>query len=104
MARPVGTRCGGEAAVGADSSRPPPIYRPPRDDRINLLNPIIRPLRTWIAAARSAGYPLVRHPLSIATGTERLDGIGITPLAHTNLGQQRTHIRFISHLQHAVRT
>ncbi len=29
---------GGEAAVGADSSRPPPIYRPPRDDQTNLLN------------------------------------------------------------------
>jgi hypothetical protein len=43
---------GGEAAVGADSSRPPPIYRPPRDYRINLLNPITnasplnRPSRT----------------------------------------------------------
>jgi hypothetical protein len=31
---------GGEAAVGADSSRPPPIDRPPRDDQIHLLNPI----------------------------------------------------------------
>ncbi len=28
---------GGAAAVGADSSRPPPIYRPPRDYQINLL-------------------------------------------------------------------
>jgi hypothetical protein len=31
---------GGEAAVGADSSRPPPIDRPARDDRIHLFNPI----------------------------------------------------------------
>src|SRR5579864_6464286 len=43
---------GGEAAVGANSSRPPPqrseakrvsIPRPPQDYQINLLNPIIAP-------------------------------------------------------------
>src|SRR2546429_4100851 len=36
---------GGEVAVGADSSRPPPIDRPPQDDRIHLLNPIISPCK-----------------------------------------------------------
>ncbi|HEX6485051.1 MAG TPA: hypothetical protein VF043_39915 [Ktedonobacteraceae bacterium] len=37
-------RPGAARAVGADSSRPPPIDRPSWDDRIHVLNPIIATL------------------------------------------------------------
>ncbi len=56
---------GGEAAVGADSSRPPPIYRPPRDYQIHLLNPIIAP--TADLSAPRDGWSILLNPIIGAT-------------------------------------
>src|SRR2546425_323803 len=61
-------------------------------------------LRPRITTGRGNSSPLSRHALGVPTGTESRNEIGITPLADTNLGQQRAYIRLIGRLEHAIRS